>query len=89
MNEIDRLCDKIYCENKNGVFKHFIDVYEENQKITEGTVQTKLNPDYGGIMCLNSDYALSLSNYGSSKKKPFHISTNQLNFWTIVFGMNL
>ncbi len=68
MNEIETLCEKIYSENKNRVPKQFIDFYEENQNTIEGVDKTKANPDYDGIMRLTSDYALSLSNYGSSKK---------------------
>lgn len=68
MNEIETLCEKIYSENKNRVPKQFIDFYEENQNTIEGVDKTKANPDYDGIMRLTSDYALSLSYYGSSKK---------------------
>lgn len=68
MTEIKILYDKIYSDNLTRDPKHFIDLYEENKSLIEGADASTSNPDYDGIMRITSDYALSLSHYGSSKK---------------------
>jgi len=68
MTEIKILYDKIYSENLNRDPKHFIDLYDENKNLIEGADPSTSNPDYDGIMRITSEYALSLSHYGSSRK---------------------
>ena len=68
MTEIKSLCEKIYSGNNNRAPKQFIDLYEENKTLIESEDLSISDPDYDGIMRLTSDYALSLSQYGSSKK---------------------
>lgn len=68
MNEIKDLYDKLYLNNIPGDAKHFIDLYEENKILIEGADSSTSNPDYNGIMRITSDYALALSQYGSSRK---------------------
>lgn len=68
MTEIKILYDKIYSENLIRNPKHFIDLYDENKNLLEGADLSISNPDYDGIMRITSDYALSLSHYGSSRK---------------------
>ena len=68
MTDIKILYDKIYSENLIRDPKQFIDLYEENKYLLEGAETSKSNPDYDGIMRITSEYALSLSQYGSSRK---------------------
>jgi len=68
MTEIKILYDKIYSENLIRDPKHFIDLYDENKNLIEGADPSTSNPDYDGIMRITSEYALSLSHYGSSRK---------------------
>ena len=68
MTEIKILYDKIYLEITSRDPKHFIDLYEENKNLIEGADSSTSNPDHDGIMRITSDYALALSQYGSSRK---------------------
>ena len=68
MTEIKILYDRIYSDTTTKDPRQFIDLYDENKAVIEGADSSISNPDYDGIMRLTSDYALSLSHYGSSKK---------------------
>ncbi|WP_026897707.1 hypothetical protein [Daejeonella oryzae] len=68
MTEIRILYDKTYSDNLTRDPKYFINLYEENKNLIEGADPSTANPDYDGILRLTSDYALSLSQYGSSRK---------------------
>ena len=68
MTEIETLYGKTYSDNGRKDPKFYIDNYESNRTLIEGSESTILNPDFDGILRLTSDYALSLSNYGSSRK---------------------
>ena len=68
MTDIKILYDKIYSENLIRDPKQFIDLYEENKYLIEEAETLISNPDYDGLMRITSEYALSLSQYGSSQK---------------------
>jgi hypothetical protein len=68
MTEIKTLYDKIYSDRIQKNPKTFIAIYEENKNLIEGADQSISNPDYDGIMRITAEYALSLSQYGSSRK---------------------
>jgi tetratricopeptide (TPR) repeat protein len=68
MTDIKILYDKIYTENLTHDPKRFINLYDDNKNLIEGADPSTSNPDYDGIMRITSDYALSLSYYGSSRK---------------------
>lgn len=68
MTEIETLYHKTYADNNRKDPKFYIDTYESNRDLIEGSDTSTSNPDYDGIMRLTADYALSLSIYGSSTK---------------------
>lgn len=68
MTDIKSLYDRIYSDNLTKEPKSFIHIYEEHKNLIEGAEQSKSNPDFDSIMRITSDYALSLSQYGSSRK---------------------
>jgi hypothetical protein len=68
MTDIKKLYDKIYSDGIQKDPKIFIDIYEENKNLIEGADKSTSNPDYDGIMRITAEYALSLSQYGSSRK---------------------
>lgn len=68
MTDIKILYDKIYSDQSRKDPKLFIDFYERNKNLIEGADSSTSNPDYDDIMRITSDYALSLSQYGSSRK---------------------
>src|SRR5665213_4344425 len=68
MTDIKSLYDKIYSDRIQKDPKVFIDIYEENKNLIEGADPSISNPDYDGIMRITAEYALSLSQYGSSRK---------------------
>ena len=68
MTDIKSLYDKIYSDNETKDPKQFIDIYEENKTLIESEDNLKTNADFDRLMRITSDYALSLSNYGSSRK---------------------
>jgi hypothetical protein len=68
MTEIKSLYDKIYSDIATKEPKIFINIYEENKNLIEGADHSTSNPDYKGIMRITADYALALSQYGSSRK---------------------
>ena len=68
MTDIKILYDKIYSDGIQKDPKSFIAIYEENKNLIEGADQSTSNPDYDGIMRITAEYALSLSEYGSSRK---------------------
>jgi tetratricopeptide (TPR) repeat protein len=68
MTELKILYDKIYFDNQTRDPKQFIDLYEENKILIESANNSITNPDFDGIMRITSDYPLSLSHYGSSRK---------------------
>ena len=68
MTDIKSLYDKIYSDRETKDPKIFINIYEENINLIEGADNLTSNPDYKGIMRITADYALALSQYGSSRK---------------------
>jgi tetratricopeptide (TPR) repeat protein len=68
MTELEELYSKIYSDKETKNPKQFIDIYEANKTLIESSDIQLTNPGRDGIMRLTSDYALSLSHYGSSKK---------------------
>lgn len=68
MTDIKILYHKIYSDQSTKDPKLFIDFYECNKNLIEGADSSTSNPDYDDIMRITSDYALSLSQYGSSRK---------------------
>lgn len=68
MTDIKSLYDRIYSGNLTKDPKDFIHIYEEHKNLIEGAEQSKSNPDFDSIIRITSDYALSLSQYGSSRK---------------------
>lgn len=68
MIDIKTLYDKIYSDRVTKDPKIFINIYEENKNLIEGADNSTSNPDYKGIMRITADYALALSQYGSSRK---------------------
>ena len=68
MTDIKSLYDRIYSDKSTKDPKSFIHIYEEHKNLIEGAEQSKSNPDFDSIMRITSDYALSLSQYGSSRK---------------------
>ena len=68
MTDIKILYDKIYSDGIQKAPKIFINIYEENKNLIEGADISTSNPDYDGIMRITAEYALSLSQYGSSRK---------------------
>ena len=68
MTDIKSLYDKIYSDRETKDPKIFIDIYEENKNLIESADNSTSNPDYKGIMRITADYALALSQYGSSRK---------------------
>jgi len=68
MTDIKILYDKIYSDKSTKDPKLFIDFYERNKNLIEGADSSTSNTDYDDIMRITSDYALSLSQYGSSRK---------------------
>jgi len=68
MTDIKILYDKIYSDRIQKDPRIFINIYEENQNLIEGADPSISNPDYDGIMRITAEYALSLSQYGSSRK---------------------
>jgi tetratricopeptide (TPR) repeat protein len=68
MTDIKLIYDKIYSDGIQKDPKVFIDIYEENKNLIEGADASISNPDYEGIMRITAEYALSLSQYGSSRK---------------------
>jgi len=79
MTDIKSLYDRIYSDKSTKDPKSFIHIYEEHKNLIEGAEQSKSNPDFDSIMRITSDYALSLSQYGSSRNL-FHILTKPSNF---------
>ena len=68
MKDIKSLYDKIYSDKSTKAPKSFIHIYEEHKNLIEGAEQSTSNPAFDSIMRITSDYALSLSQYGSSRK---------------------
>ena len=68
MTDIKLLYDKIYSDRETKDPKIFINIYEVNKNLIEGADNSTSNPDYKGIMRITADYALALSQYGSSRK---------------------
>ena len=68
MTDIKILYDKIYSDRIQKDPRIFINIYEENKNLIEGADPSISNPDYDGIMRITAEYALSLSQYGSSRK---------------------
>ena len=73
MTDLKILHDRIYSNDGIKDPKQFIDIYEESKSLIESAVHPAANPDYDAVMRITSDYALSLSHYGSSRKSILYL----------------
>ncbi|MCX6291587.1 MAG: hypothetical protein NT126_07460 [Bacteroidetes bacterium] len=68
MDQLEIFYNKLYDNKESKDPKTFIKLFEENKELIESTDASTSNPDFSGILRLISDYAISLSNYGSTTK---------------------
>jgi tetratricopeptide (TPR) repeat protein len=68
MTDIKSLYDRIYSDKLTKDPKSFIYIYEEHKNLIEGAEQSTSNTAFDCLMRITADYALSLSQYGSSRK---------------------